>query len=110
MTSPIAAANAYRLTSGLAGSLAGGQKPQGIGAGAGGAEAGGFGSMLSQAVGQLVETGRAAEAKQAAYAAGKGDIVDVVTAVAETEVALDTMVSMRDKVIQAYESIMSMPI
>ena len=108
MTSPITAANAYRLTSGLAGGLAGGQKPQGIDAG--GAEAGGFGSMLSQAVGQLVETGRAAEAKQAAYAAGKGDIVDVVTAVAETEVALDTMVSMRDKVIQAYESIMSMPI
>lgn len=107
MTSPIAATNAYRLASGLAGSVTGGPKPQ-TGAAAGGA--GEFGSMLSQAVGQVIEHGRAAEVKQAAYAAGKGNVIDVVTAVAETEVALDTMVSMRDKVIQAYESIMSMPI
>ena len=34
----------------------------------------------------------------------------VVTAVAETEVALETMVSIRDRVISAYEEIMRMPI
>lgn len=107
MASPIFAANAYRLASGLAGTVGGERnKPQ---TGAAGGD-GDFGSMLSQAVGQVLEHGRAAEVKQAAYAAGKGDVIDVVTAVAETEVALDTMVSMRDKVIQAYESIMSMPI
>ena len=37
-------------------------------------------------------------------------MVDVVTAVAETEVALSTMVTVRDKVIAAYEEIMRMPI
>jgi len=43
-------------------------------------------------------------------AAGKANIVDVVTAVAETEVAIDTLVSVRDKVVAAYEEIMRMPI
>ena len=41
---------------------------------------------------------------------GKANVVDVVTAVAETEVALETMVSVRDRVIAAYEEIMRMPI
>ena len=107
MASPIFAANAYRLASGLANNALQDRKTDAAAAAASGGE---FGSMLKQAVGQVVENGRAAEVKQAAYAAGKGDVIDVVTAVAETEVALDTMVSMRDKVIQAYESIMSMPI
>ena len=43
-------------------------------------------------------------------AAGKANIVDVVTAVTETEVAIEALVSVRDKVIQAYEEIMRMPI
>ena len=43
-------------------------------------------------------------------AAGKANIVDVVTAVAETEVAIDALVSVRDRVIQSYEEIMKMPI
>ena len=34
----------------------------------------------------------------------------VVTAVSETEVAVETLVSIRDRVIQAYEEIMKMPI
>ncbi len=43
-------------------------------------------------------------------AAGKANIVDVVTAVAETEVAIEALVAVRDQVIQAYEEIMKMPI
>ncbi len=43
-------------------------------------------------------------------AAGKANVVDVVTAVAETEVAVGTLVAVRDRVIQAYEEIMRMPI
>ena len=50
------------------------------------------------------------DAQTQALAAGKANIVDVVTAVAETEVAIDTLVSVRDKVISAYEEIMKMPI
>ena len=34
----------------------------------------------------------------------------VVTAVAETDVAVSTLVSVRDRVIQSYEDIMKMPI
>jgi flagellar hook-basal body complex protein FliE len=45
-----------------------------------------------------------------ALAAGKADLIDVVTAVSETEVAVETLVSVRDKVIQAYEEIFRMPI
>jgi flagellar hook-basal body complex protein FliE len=36
--------------------------------------------------------------------------VDVVTAVAESETALQTLVSVRDRVISAYEEIMRMQI
>ena len=41
---------------------------------------------------------------------GKSNMVDVVTAVAETQVAVDAVVAVRDKVIQAYDEIMKMPI
>ena len=41
---------------------------------------------------------------------GKANVVDVVTAVAETETAIEAVVAVRDKVIQAYEEIMRMPI
>jgi flagellar hook-basal body complex protein FliE len=40
----------------------------------------------------------------------KSNLVDVVTAVAETETAITTLVSVRDKVIAAYQQIMQMPI
>jgi flagellar hook-basal body complex protein FliE len=43
-------------------------------------------------------------------AAGRADLIDVVTAVAETEVAVEALVSVRDKVVQAYEEIMRMQI
>lgn len=69
-----------------------------------------FGDMLKQAIGSVADQGRAAEAKQMAYARGKADVLDVVTAVAETQTAFETMVTVRDKVIAAYEEIMKMPI
>ena len=51
-----------------------------------------------------------AEAKAADMAAGNTDIVDLVTAVAETELAVQSMVTVRDRVISAYQEIMRMPI
>jgi flagellar hook-basal body complex protein FliE len=45
-----------------------------------------------------------------AVAAGKANMVDVVTAVSETEVAIDAVVAVRDKIIAAYQDIMKMPI
>jgi flagellar hook-basal body complex protein FliE len=69
-----------------------------------------FGAMLREAVNSINQTSRAADMQTQAMAAGKANIVDVVTAVAETEVAIDALVSVRDKVISAYEEIMKMPI
>jgi flagellar hook-basal body complex protein FliE len=75
------------------------------------ATAGGdFGGMVREAVGSMVESGKAAEKGAVAMAEGRADMVNVVTAMAETEVALETMVSIRDRVISAYEEIMRMPI
>jgi flagellar hook-basal body complex protein FliE len=70
----------------------------------------GFGQMLQNVLGDLANKGTQMDAKALAAANGKGDLVDVVTAVAETEVAVETLVSVRDRMIQAYEEIMRMPI
>jgi flagellar hook-basal body complex protein FliE len=69
-----------------------------------------FGELLKTAVSSVVEAGRTSDAQAQAMAAGKANIVDVVTAVAETEVAIETLVSVRDRMITAYEEIMRMPI
>jgi flagellar hook-basal body complex protein FliE len=70
----------------------------------------GFASILKDALGSINQVGQKADTQAQALAAGKANIVDVVTAVAESEVAIDAVVSVRDKVIQAYEDIMKMPI
>ena len=75
-----------------------------------GAAGGGFGQLLSGAVEGVAETGRKAETQAIGAASGKANLVDVVTAVAESETALQTLVAVRDRVISAYEEIMRMPI
>ena len=69
-----------------------------------------FGDVLKEAVGGVLDTGRKSDAQTVAMASGKANIMDVVTAVAETDVAVSTLVSVRDKVIAAYEDIMKMAI
>ena len=75
-------------------------------------EAGGpsFGALLKDAIGGVLESGRKSDAQTVAMAAGKANVMDVVTAVADTDVAVSTLVSVRDRVIQSYEDIMKMPI
>jgi flagellar hook-basal body complex protein FliE len=107
MASPNLAASAYAAVQrlGAAGvpALPAVAKPEAAGAAAG------FPNMLQQFVGDTAESARKAEASIAQAAAGKGDLVDVVTAVAESEAALETLVAVRDRVIAAYEEIMRMP-
>src|ERR1700742_2076636 len=69
-----------------------------------------FSSVLKDAVGRVLESGRKSDAQTVAMASGKANVMDVVTAVAETDVAVSTLVSVRDKVISAYEDIMKMAI
>ena len=103
MSTPTVAANAYAALARLTNPAAG----KGTGAGGGGEE---FGSLLKNAIGGVVEAGQTSDRQAQAMVAGKANLVDVVTAVAETEVAVEALVSVRDKVIQAYEEIMRMPI
>ena len=53
---------------------------------------------------------RAGTEAATAQATGKANIVDVVNSVNSAELTLDTVVAVRDKVVQAYQSIMNMPI
>jgi len=69
-----------------------------------------FGDLLKGAIGDVMEGGRKSDAQTVAMASGKANVMDVVTAVAETDVKVSTLVSVRDKVIQAYEDIMKMSI
>ena len=107
MASPSVAANAYASLARIFESPAGGVKSEGIGAGTGSQS---FSSLLKDTLGGVVEAGRKSDTQAMAMANGKANVVDVVTAVAETEVAVETLVSVRDRVIQAYEDIMKMPI
>lgn len=73
-------------------------------------QGGGFGEMLGEALQGALDANKAAEATSAKAVAGKADVTDVVTAVTNAEVALDTVVAVRDKVISAYQEIIRMPI
>src|ERR1700760_2112367 len=101
MASPAIAANAYAAAARILGNSAGG-----------GADSAGpsFGQVLKEAVGGVLDTGRKSDAQTVAMASGKANVMDVVTAVAETDVAVSTLVAERDEVMQAHEDIMKMSI
>jgi flagellar hook-basal body complex protein FliE len=101
MPTPVAAANAYASLARLTAPDANPTRD---------AQPGGFGTILKDVVAAVTEAGRKSDDQAQAVAAGKANMVDVVTAVAETESAVETLVSVRDKVIAAYEEILKMPI
>jgi len=72
--------------------------------------AGGFGGMIEAMVTDAATSMRNAEAASARQIAGKGDLVDVATAIGAAEAALETMVAVRDRVVSAYGEIMRMQI
>jgi flagellar hook-basal body complex protein FliE len=108
MASPLAAASAYASVARIASdaSSVGLVRPPAADANGEGS----FASVLKEAIGSVAEMGRKSDAQTRAAANGKANIVDVVTAVSETEVAIDAVVAVRDRVIAAYEDIMKMPI
>ena len=71
---------------------------------------GGFGQMVEQMVTDAAGSMKQAEAASAKQVAGKGDLIDVVTAIGAAESALDTVVAVRDRVVNAYSDIMRMQI
>ncbi len=72
--------------------------------------AGAFSQLLQNAVTGVSSSGKVADAQTLAAAGGNADLVNVVTAVAESEAAIETLVAVRDRVVAAYEEIMRMPI
>ena len=97
--------NAYRDVAGT-GRPAGAPNVGGAASGSGD----GFVDALKGAAESWVDTLRQSEQKSAQAVAGQVDIRDVVMAVNNAEVTLQTAVAVRDKVIAAYQEIMRMPI
>src|SRR3569623_1676742 len=118
MATPISAATAYATlakdldTGGSSNKFGNLARVRDVLGNAGGQESGGpsFSAVLKDAIGGVMETGRKSDAQTVAMASGKANVMDVVTAVAVTVVAVSTLVSVRDRVIQAYEDIMKMTI
>ena len=102
MASPTVAANAYANLARILDTGAAGKGSEGSGPS--------FGAVLKDALGSVLDAGKKSDARTIAMAQGKANVMDVVTAVAETDVAVSTLVSVRDRVIQSYEDIMKMPI
>ena len=69
-----------------------------------------FSSVLKDVIDAVTASAQKSDTQAQAVATGKANMVDVVTAVAETETTIQTLVSVRDKVIAAYEEILKMPI
>lgn len=98
---PQQATQAYR---GIDGGNAGGALDTGGDPGAN------FGGALARALGGVVDAGHAADAQSMQAISGHANITDVVSAVSKAELALQTTTAIRDRVVQAYQDIMRMPI
>jgi flagellar hook-basal body complex protein FliE len=81
---------------------------QGLGGSAGAGES--FGGALDRAISGAISLGKEADHASMQAIAGNGDITSVVTAVSRAELALQAATTIRDKVVTAYQTIMSMPI
>lgn len=80
-------------------------------AASGGGATGSVADTFSQLMNDAITTQKNAEALQmSAITDGKAPMEDVVTAIAAAEISLSTVVAIRDRVIQAYQSIISMAI
>jgi flagellar hook-basal body complex protein FliE len=105
-TPTAAAANAYAALSRLGTDTT--SLANGLGSAAGSGP--NFSALLKTAIDNVSQAATRSDMQAQTVANGKANMVDVVTAVAETETAVQTLVSVRDKVIAAYEDILKMQI
>jgi len=83
--------------------------PQGVPAGTGGP--GEFQSMFSAAIGGVERMRSAADQSAVRFLAGEGEEVHTVALAAQrAELAFETFVQVRNKVVSAYQSIMQMQV
>jgi flagellar hook-basal body complex protein FliE len=76
----------------------------------GGDDGNSFVGMVSESLKSAVQTGHEAEELSLKQISGEADLKDVITAVANAEHTLETVVAVRDKVLNAYQEILRMPI
>ncbi len=69
-----------------------------------------FAALLKDNVENVVDTMKTSEQMSAKAVTGEANLVDVVQAVTSAEITLQTLVSVRDRMISAYQDIMRMPI
>ncbi len=73
--------------------------------------AGGNFAELVKSIGEsALEAGNRADQLSVAAVEGKANVAEVVTAVANAELALQTVIAVRDQVVSAYQEILRMPI
>ncbi|MBP2293558.1 flagellar hook-basal body complex protein FliE [Azospirillum rugosum] len=69
-----------------------------------------FGDVLEQTAKDAIGTMKNSEKMSAMAAVGQADLTDVVQAVTNAEITLQTVTTVRDKVLNAYQEILRMPI
>jgi flagellar hook-basal body complex protein FliE len=69
-----------------------------------------FGDLVRSAIQEARKIGEQSEKMSIAAINDRADITQVVTAVAEAEMTLQTVVNVRDKVLEAYKDIIRMPV
>lgn len=69
-----------------------------------------FASFLRESVQEAHQVMKSGEQMSMQAITGKADLNDVIVAVNDAEVTLQTVVGLRDRMIQAYQEILRMPI
>lgn len=69
-----------------------------------------FSALIEKVIGTGISNTYKSEAVSTKALAGKADLNDLVQAVANAELTVQTMVAVRDRVISAYQDIIRMPI
>lgn len=69
-----------------------------------------FKELVSNVISDTVKTTKESENISMKAIAGQADMRDVVQAVSSAEIALETVVSVRDSAVRAYQEILNMPI
>jgi flagellar hook-basal body complex protein FliE len=69
-----------------------------------------FSNMVEESVNTVLAQGRHAEVQARDALSGRGNMLELTTAVIASEASLEKLVAIRDKVIGAYEDILRMPV
>ena len=100
MMDPGAAARAYGNNINIGARSVGGDDKGGVS----------FSKFLENAAEESIKTMKYGEHMSAKAVTGEADLTDVVEAVSAAEVTLQTVVSIRDRMVSAYQEIMRTPI